>query len=124
MRPDAYATHIGERQLAVLDDGSRVSLDAVTKVKVRMKDEARQVELLEGRAKFDVAKDPLRPFTVAAGDKLVVAVGTSFSVELIDGQVRVILYEGQVEGGERNERSEERRGGKECVSACRYGWST
>src|SRR3546814_1473407 len=44
MRPDAYATHIGERQLAVLDDGSRVSLDAVTKVKVRMKDEARQVE--------------------------------------------------------------------------------
>src|SRR3546814_2604450 len=49
MRPDAYATHIGERQLAVLDDGSRVSLDAVTKVKVRMKDEARQVELLEGQ---------------------------------------------------------------------------
>src|SRR3546814_13438728 len=93
MRPDAYATHIGERQLAVLDDGSRVSLDAVTKVKVRMKDEARQVELLEGRAKFDVAKDPLRPFTVAAGDKLVVDVGTSFSVELIDGQVRVILHE-------------------------------
>src|SRR3546814_6901296 len=32
MRPDAYATHIGERQLAVLDDGSRVSLDAVTQV--------------------------------------------------------------------------------------------
>jgi transmembrane sensor len=97
MRPSAYATDIGERQLAVLDDGSRVSLDAVTQVKVQMKDAGRQVELLEGRAKFDVAKDPLRPFTVAAGDKLVVAVGTSFSVELIDGEVRVILYEGQVE---------------------------
>lgn len=97
MRPSAYATDIGERQLAVLDDGSRVSLDAVTEVEVRMKDAGRQVELLEGRAKFDVAKDPLRPFTVAAGDKLVVAVGTSFSVELIDDEVRVILYEGQVE---------------------------
>src|SRR3546814_13586908 len=67
-----------------------------------MKEAGRQVELLAGRAKFDVAKDPQRPFTVAAGDKLVVAVGTSFSVELIDGQVRVILYEGQVEVRDRN----------------------
>src|SRR3546814_6222189 len=79
-----------------------VSLDAATKVNVRMKEAGRQVELLAGRAKFDVAKDPQRPFTVAAGDKLVVAVGTSFSVELIDGQVRVILYEGQVEVRDRN----------------------
>lgn len=96
-RPSQYETGIGERRVAVLDDGSRVSLDAVTVMNVRMKDEGRHVELVEGRAKFDVAKDPLRPFTVAAGDKLVVAVGTSFSVELIDGKVRVILYEGQVE---------------------------
>src|SRR3546814_1402664 len=95
MRPTAYATEIGERQLAVLEDGSQVSLDAATKVNVRMKEAGRQVELLAGRAKFDVAKDPQRPFTVAAGDKLVVAVGTSFSVALIDGQVRVILYAGQ-----------------------------
>ncbi|MBJ7439330.1 MAG: FecR domain-containing protein [Sphingopyxis sp.] len=99
----AYETGIGERQVAVLDDGSRVSLDAVTVVNVRMKDEARQVELVGGRAKFDVAKDPLRPFTVAAGDKLVVAVGTSFSVELIDGEVRVVLYEGQVEIRDRSD---------------------
>ncbi len=102
MRPVAYATEIGERQVAVLDDGSRVSLDAATKVNVRMKEAGRQVELLEGRAKFDVAKDPQRPFTVAAGDKLIVAVGTSFSVELIDGEVRVILYEGQVDVRDRN----------------------
>jgi len=99
----AYETGIGERQVAVLDDGSRVSLDAVTVVNVRMKDEARQVELVGGRAKFDVAKDPLRPFTVAVGDKLVVAVGTSFSVELIDGEVRVVLYEGQVEVRDRSD---------------------
>src|SRR3546814_3329391 len=74
-----------------------VSLDAATKVNVRMKEAGRQVELLAGRAKFDVAKDPQRPSMVAAGVKLVVAVGTSLSVELIDGQVRVILHEGQVE---------------------------
>lgn len=102
-RPSEYKTGIGERQVAVLDDGSRVSLDAVTVMNVRMKDASRQVELVGGRAKFDVAKDPLRPFTVAAGDKLVVAVGTSFSVELIDGEVRVILYEGQVEVRDRSD---------------------
>ncbi|MGV7119786.1 MULTISPECIES: FecR family protein [unclassified Sphingopyxis] len=96
-RPDAIETGVGERRVALLDDGSHVSLDATTSMTVRMKDEARQIELVEGRAKFDVAKDPLRPFTVAAGDKLIVAVGTSFSVELVDGEVRVILYEGQVE---------------------------
>ncbi|WP_448140536.1 FecR family protein [Sphingopyxis fribergensis] len=103
--PSAYATGIGERQVAMLDDGSRVSLDAVTNVEVRMKDASRQVELLEGRAKFDVAKDPLRPFTVAAGNKLIVAVGTSFSVELVDGEVRVILYEGQVEVRNRTDKA-------------------
>jgi len=102
-QPSRYETGIGERQVAMLDDGSRVSIDAVTAMTVRMKDEARQVELVEGRAKFDVAKDPLRPFTVAAGDKLIAAVGTSFSVEMIDGEVRVILYEGQVEVRDRSD---------------------
>lgn len=104
-RPAAYETRVGERQVAMLDDGSRVSLDAVTAMNVRMKEEGRDVELLHGRAKFDVAKDPLRPFTVAAGDKLIVAIGTSFSVELIDGEVRVILYEGQVEVRARDDRT-------------------
>ena len=103
IQPRTYATQVGERQLAVLEDSSRVSLDAATKVQARMKETGRQIELLEGRAKFDVAKDSLRPFTVAVGDKLVVAVGTSFSVELIDGQVRVILYEGQVEVRDRSD---------------------
>ncbi|MDZ3831878.1 MAG: FecR domain-containing protein [Sphingopyxis sp.] len=104
-RPREYETHVGERQVAVLDDGSRASLDAVTAMNVRMQADGRQVELLHGRAKFDVAKDPLRPFTVVAGDKLIVAVGTSFSVELIDREVRVILYEGQVEVRDRNDRA-------------------
>lgn len=103
-RSRAYETHVGERQIAMLDDGSRASLDAVTALQVRMKADGREVELLHGRAKFDVATDPLRPFTVAAGDKLVVAIGTSFSVELIEGEVHVILYEGQVEVRDRDDR--------------------
>jgi transmembrane sensor len=56
----------------------------------------RRLWLDSGRAKFSVAKDPLRPFSVAAGDKLVVATGTVFSVERLTGQMRVVLYEGHV----------------------------
>jgi transmembrane sensor len=94
---ETFQTSIGERQIAMLDDGSRVSMDAATDVEVRLRDDRRDLTLLRGRAKFDVAKDPLRPFTVRAGDKLIVATGTSFSVELVGNQVRVLLYEGHVE---------------------------
>ena len=98
-----YETAIGEHRVAALSDGTRISLDAVSEVEVTMEDAARSVELRKGRALFDVAKDPLRPFTVAAGDKLIVAIGTSFSVELVQGQVQVMLYEGKVEVRDRSD---------------------
>lgn len=94
--PEIYRTGLGERRVVMLDDGSRASLDAATEVDVRMRGDQRELHLVSGRAKFDVAKDPLRPFSVRVGDKLVVATGTSFSVEMVSGKLRVILYEGRV----------------------------
>lgn len=94
--PLDYRTGVGERRVAVLGDGSRISLDAETEVKVRYSGAARRLWLERGRAKFDVAKDPRRPFTVAAADKLVRATGTAFSVELVQNQVQVLLYQGHV----------------------------
>lgn len=95
-RPDIYQTGVGERRVVMLDDGSRASLDAATQVDVRMRGDRRELRLLAGRAKFDVARNPLKPFSVRVGNKLVVATGTSFSVELVNGKLRVILYEGRV----------------------------
>lgn len=92
-----YRTGVGEREIATLSDGSKLSLDASTEVEVAMARDARQITLLTGRAKFDVAKDRNRPFSVRAGNRLIVATGTSFSVELVGGEVRVQLYEGHVE---------------------------
>lgn len=92
----SFHTGIGERRVAMLADGSRLSLDADTEVDVRLGRNRRELTLLRGRAKFDVAKDPLRPFSVVAGGKMVVATGTSFSVELLGRQVHVLLYEGHV----------------------------
>lgn len=91
-----YATALGERRVVMLGDGSRLSMDASSEVSVAYSADKRALVLKSGRAKFDVAKDPLKPFTVAAGDKLIVATGTSFSVEILNGEVNVILFEGHV----------------------------
>ncbi|MGH8297361.1 MAG: FecR family protein, partial [Steroidobacteraceae bacterium] len=96
LTPQVYETGLGERRVVLLSDGSKISLDAATAVRVAYTHDRRQLWLEYGRAKFDVAKNPLRPFSVTAGDKVVVATGTSFSVERIDNQVRVVLYEGHV----------------------------
>lgn len=96
MAPQTYATGVGERRVVALSDGSRISLDGDTRVKVAYSGGERRLWLEQGRAKFDVAKDHARPFSVVAGQKAVLATGTSFSVELVQQQVRVILYEGKV----------------------------
>lgn len=96
LTPQAYATGLGERRIVALSDGSKISLDASTIVHIAYSRDKRQLWLQQGRAKFDVAKDPLRPFSVAAANKVVVATGTTFSVECIENQVRVVLYDGHV----------------------------
>jgi transmembrane sensor len=96
LAPRAYRTGIDERTRIVLEDGSSATLDAATEIKVRYTQGRRQLWLERGRASFDVAKDPARPFSVQAAGKRVVATGTRFSVERLDRQMRVVLYEGRV----------------------------
>jgi transmembrane sensor len=98
---DVYETGLGERQVATLDDGSRLSLDAGTRVDVDFSVAARSVRLERGRVRFNVAHDSSRPFAVDVANKRIVAVGTSFSVERVGDQVRVLLYEGKVDVYER-----------------------
>lgn len=95
-RGDVYQTERGERRLVTLDDGSRVSLDAETKLQVRFSDDARRLRLVRGQARFDVAKDVSRPFSVRAGDRTVVATGTAFNIDMLEPRVKVTLLEGRV----------------------------
>jgi transmembrane sensor len=62
-----------------------------------MAERTRAVELNEGEAWFEVAKDARRPFVVAAGDVRVRAVGTAFSVRRRESGVEVQVTEGVVE---------------------------
>lgn len=93
---DRYDTGIGERRVVRLADSSKVSLDASSQVLVDYRDDGRRLNLLSGRAKFDVAHDPARPFSVTAGGKTIVATGTAFSVEILGNDVHVLLYEGRI----------------------------
>jgi transmembrane sensor len=94
--PQHFSSGIGERRTVPLADGSVISLDAASEVLVRYSTEQRTLHLVRGRAKFDVAKDPHRPFRVHAADREIVATGTAFSVEIVQKEVRIVLYEGQV----------------------------
>ena len=94
--PTYYKTDIGERRVVALPDGSRISMDSDTRVRVVYQKTARSITLDRGRSRFDVAHDSNRPFTVTAGPRTVVAVGTSFDVERLQSTVLITLIQGQV----------------------------
>nr|WP_232793205.1 FecR domain-containing protein [Caulobacter hibisci] len=95
-RPATYETALGERRVLTLADGSRVALDSDTRLEVRLKRHARNLELVRGQARFDVAHVSARPFSVRARDQVVVATGTNFNVDLLGPKVLVTLIEGRV----------------------------
>lgn len=96
VRPATYVTAVGERRVILLADGSRLSLDADSRVSVAYRDSDRILKLRKGRAKFDVARDPQRAFAVEAAGHTAIATGTSFSVEVVERRLHVIVYEGRV----------------------------
>lgn len=91
-----YETDLGERRTLTLADGSVVTLDARSRVRVDYRESDRLITLEQGQARFDVAKDPARPFRVRARDQTVIALGTQFNVELVSGSVLVTMIEGHV----------------------------
>lgn len=94
--PDTYSTVVGERRTITLSDGSRVALDSDSRIEVRYAAHARMLVLQKGRARFDVAHDVERPFSVRAGGETVVAVGTTFDVEKVGDKVLVTLIHGKI----------------------------
>jgi len=92
----AYFTHAGERRDIALSDGSLVHLDVESHIEVSFVHGARQVNLESGRAFFEVAHDPGRPFTVSVNGEYIKALGTRFQVERQKQTVLVTLTQGSV----------------------------
>jgi transmembrane sensor len=95
-QPDVYSTLAGERRVVTLADGSQVALDSRSEVKVRYSARARELTLTSGQARFDVAHDLERPFSVTADGHRVIATGTSFNVDLFGPSLLVTLIEGHI----------------------------
>lgn len=91
-----YRTAMGEVRTLPLADGSHATLASATGIEVRLSGRARDVALTSGEAIFEVAKDPRRPFSVAAEGYRAVAVGTRFSVRRDVAALRVVVTEGTV----------------------------
>lgn len=92
-----WATGTGERRVLTLADGSVVELDAASALDVAMGPQGeRRVRLRHGRAYFQVAADPARPFIVATAQGRVRVVGTRFSVATQAG-LEVAVEQGVVE---------------------------
>jgi transmembrane sensor len=93
---DRYSTPIGGMASVPLADGSHITLNTATRVRVELTPKERHVRLDDGEAFFEVAHDATRPFIVQAGNKRVVAVGTKFSVRRNGEDIRVVVTEGKV----------------------------
>ncbi|MDK2769703.1 MAG: FecR domain-containing protein [Sphingomonas sp.] len=91
------STRVGEIRSVKLADGTTVTLDTDSAIEVRLTKDLRQVRLVRGRARFDVAHDAARPFRVEAAGRTVTALGTMFDVGFEPGGVRVSLLRGSVE---------------------------
>lgn len=91
-----HMTGVAELLELVLEDGSRVTLDAASAIAVDYSTARCSVKLLSGQAFFEVVPSPDRPFVVRASDVDVTVTGTSFSVGTSDMGVAVAVATGNV----------------------------
>ena len=95
--PNLYTTAIGEQTSLPLPDGSIVTLNTQSALRVEYTGDFRNIHLVLGEALFDVAKDPDRPFRVITEHAVIRAVGTQFNVRQKTDDVTVTVVEGIVD---------------------------
>jgi transmembrane sensor len=89
-------TAIGEVRRLTLEDGSVVTLNTDTAVRVRYGPQGRTVRLDRGEAFFEVTHDPARPFVVDSPAGRARVLGTAFDVRLAAKRARVDVVRGAV----------------------------
>lgn len=95
-----YVNEAGQRQQILLPDGSRVTLNAASNMRLGEHfQEGKRDIYLEGEAYFDVTPDAARPFTVYMKDASIRVLGTSFNARSYTGEdyTETVLIKGSVE---------------------------
>jgi transmembrane sensor len=97
-RPDTIATSVAQRREFTLADGSRVELNANTRMVIENGRGERRVRLADGEAYFIVSKDKSRPFIVETPAGSVRVTGTIFNVRTESpAELDVTVVEGSVQ---------------------------
>ena len=94
--PSDYVTGTGESRTIHLDDGSTLTINTQSRVRVWFTRNLRDLQLLQGEALFTVAHEANRPFRVHVGHAVVEAVGTEFGILKDQHGTRVSVVEGRV----------------------------
>lgn len=95
----AYATGVGEQRVVQLADGSSLTMNTDTRVRIDFDEGERNIILDKGEVLFQVAHDRSRPFVVRAAAQQVTATGTAFVVRRMPSWVEVTLLNGRVQLG-------------------------
>ena len=101
-RGTEYTTAVGEQRSLTLSDGSVLFLNTDSELRIRLTQQGRHIDLIRGEARFQVARDPQRPFVVATPDATIRALGTVFNVAMAKEGTQVAVIEGRVELRERD----------------------
>jgi transmembrane sensor len=103
LRPSPeLSTAVGEQRTITLSDGSVLFLNTNSAVRIRFGKQRRDIDLIRGEARFQVAGSPQRPFVVATTDATIRALGTVFNVAMDPEGTQVAVIEGRVELRERD----------------------
>lgn len=92
----AYETGIGERSEALLPDGTRIHLNAVTRIEARIGAERRDVHIVRGEALFEIAPSAAGAFKITSSEGEIEAASGTVLVKVFPHGLRVALLSGAV----------------------------
>lgn len=95
--PNVFETAVSEHSTVNLPDGTQVTLNTNSLVRVEYSDTERLIHLERGEIHVHVSRDRNRPLSVVAGDNVVQAIGTAFNIQM-DGArgIELVVTEGVV----------------------------
>lgn len=88
---------VGQIKSQVLEDGSKLTINANSDIEVTYYRHQRHVTLKRGEVIFEVARDESRPFVVDSGRAKITVLGTRFAVNRLQNLVRVSVDHGRVQ---------------------------
>ncbi|WP_438711507.1 FecR family protein [Aquimarina muelleri] len=97
--PVTYVTVAAELKMVILEDGTKVTLNAESTLTIAKNfNEKERMVLLDGEAFFEVARDSLHPFIVQTKTTKTQVLGTKFNLYAYTGEDNIItLNEGKVQ---------------------------